>query len=557
MRPRSLVVAQTTKTVEVRQENALTRLLDLLKTSPPTGPFILKNTGQLSTMSRGERVTAGLKVLLDTLRRHQRRPERLGSAFFDELLHQLDARIGCQLDAVLHHPDFQRLEAAWRGLHFLVDRTPADADIRIRVLNVSKADLLASFRAAASLEHSGLYRHVYERAYDTPGSEPYGAVVSNYALTNTRQDVELLEAVSQVAAAAHCPFIAAAGPQFFGEETFQAWTQIPDLARQMGHREYTAWNAFRDTAAARYVGVVLPRFLLRLPYGPQAEPVRAFDYREAGAKKGHETYLWGSASYAFAVALMQAFARDGWCVQIRGPASGGKVDALPVHYEDDGSGEVQQDAVEVSISERLESACAEQGLIPLSVYKGRGYAVFFSAHSAQRPAECYDAEAALNHRINARLPYVFLASRFMHYLKALHNEVLDREQPLDAIEHAFNQWFKQYLNKNPGFVSQEIRAARPLRDAQVTVREAEGKPGYCRVDVRLVPHVLVWEGDVALSMTAHLSCLPPDGAVIRSVPPRHKASPAADPAVLSPVTRFWNGLKKRFFFWKKNRRRHD
>lgn len=448
---------------------------------------------------KGELVAAALSVFVDAVSARDEPVDRVDKEFLDSLVGQLDARIGAQLDAILHHEDFQRLEASWRGLEFLVDRTDFRRNVRVEMLNASKDDLRESFEDAPELVQSALYKRIYDGAYDQPGADPYSVVVGNYEIDNTPQDMMLLKQVAKVASSAHCPFVASVGPDFFGKDSMEAWRKIPDLEAYMETADYVKWNAFRASEDARYVGLTLPRFLLRLPYGPDTVPVSGFEYAEDVRGEDHERYLWGNPAFAFATNVVRAFVQDGWCVQIRGPQSGGKVEDLPVHHYDAGRGRETKIPTEVAVSETLEFAASNLGFMPLSIYQGRDYAAFFSAHSAQKPTRYSEPEATANSRINARLPYVLLASRIAHYLKVLQRENIGATKDAQQVEQELNAWLSNLVTKMPE-PSEELVAKYPLREGQVRVHDIEDNPGFYRVEMMIMPHFQVEGMDISLSM---------------------------------------------------------
>jgi type VI secretion system protein ImpC len=490
----------------VEEGSLLDSILAKVDVAPPRGSISVrdfKDAEAIGEKDRGSMVSASLRVFLDAVARLDQPLDKIDKHLLDGLIAGLDERLSGQLDAILHHPDFQKLESTWRGLHFLVGRTDFRKNVRIEILNASKEALRESFEDAPELIQSPLYRHVYTNAYDQPGADPYAAIVSAYEFDASAPDVALLQNVSKVAASAHCPFLGAVGPRFFGKDSLEDWKKIPDLAAYLETADYAKWNSFRETEDARYLGLVFPRFLLRVPYGPDSAPVKSFNYQENVTGADHDKYLWGNASFSFAANMVRAFQRDGWSVQIRGPQAGGKVDDLPVHLYDVGKGKQAKIPTEVPISETLEFECANLGFIPLSHYQGRDFACFFSANSAQRP-KAYDDEAATaNSRINSRLPYIFLASRISHYLKVLQRENIGATKDKAMIQDELNKWIKGLVTemKNP---SQELIARYPLRMGEVTVEDVEDNPGFFRVQTKLMPHFQIEGMDISLSLIGKL-----------------------------------------------------
>ncbi|VAS93220.1 type VI secretion protein EvpB [Klebsiella pneumoniae] len=347
---------------------------------------------------RETRLTAAMQVFMERIRQSGQRVEKLDKTLIDHHIAELDFQISRQLDAVMHHQEFQQVESLWRGLKQLVDNTDYRQNVKTEILDVAKDDLRQDFEDASELIQSGLYWHTYTAEYDTPGGEPIGSVISAYEFDASPQDVALLRNISRVSAAAHMPFIGAVGPAFFLKETMEEVAAIKDIGNYFDRAEYIRWKAFRETDDARYIGLVMPRVLGRLPYGPDTVPVRSFNYVEQVKGPDHEKYLWTSAAFSFASNMVKSFVNNGWCVQIRGPQAGGAVKDLPIHLYDLGTGNQVKIPSEVMIPETREFEFASLGFIPLSYYKNRDYACFFSANSAQKPALYDTADATANSR---------------------------------------------------------------------------------------------------------------------------------------------------------------
>lgn len=416
--------------------------------------------------------------------------KKADKAAVDQMIAALDQKLSDQVDEILHNPEVQKLESAWRGLKLLVDRTNFRENVKIEVLNVSKGKLLEDFEDAPELTKSGLYKHVYTAEYGTFGGEPYGAIIGNYDFGPGPQDVALLGKVASVATMAHAPFIAAAGPKFFGIDSFTGLPNLKDLKSIMEGPQYTKWQGFRESEDSRSVGLTCPRFLLRLPYGPDTKPVKAFNYQE-DVKRSHEHYLWGNTAFAFATRLTDSFAKYRWCPNIIGPQSGGAVDDLPLH-QFDSMGEVETKIpTEVQISERREYELSEEGFIGLTMRKGSDNACFFSANSCQKPktfgqsAEGKDAE--LNYRLGTQLPYMFIVNRLAHYIKVLQREQIGSWKEKEDLGRELNKWIGQYVadTDNP---SPAIRSRCPLRSANITVEDVPGEAGWYKVGLQVRPH---------------------------------------------------------------------
>ncbi len=462
-----------------------------------------QDSQSLADASADERVTAAVQVFLERLKQSGQKVEKLDKTLLDHHIAELDWQISRQLDAVMHHSDFQKVESLWRGLKHLVDRTDYRQNVRTEILDISKEDLRQDFEDAPEIVQSGLYWHTYTAEYDTPGGEPVGAVISSYEFDASAQDMALLRNISKVSAAAHMPFIGAVGPKFFLKDSMEEVAAIKDIGNYFDRAEYIKWKSFRDTDDARYIGLTMPRVLGRLPYGPDTVPVRSFNYVEEVKGPDHEKYLWTNASFAFAANMVRSFIKNGWCVQIRGPQAGGAVQDLPIHLYDLGTGNQVKIPSEVMIPETREFEFANLGFIPLSYYKNRDYACFFSANSAQKPALYDTPDATANSRINARLPYIFLLSRIAHYLKLIQRENIGTTKDRRLLELELNNWVRGLVTEmtDPG---DELQASHPLRDAKVVVEDIEDNPGFFRVRLYAVPHFQVEGMDVSLSLVSQM-----------------------------------------------------
>lgn len=457
----------------------------------------------MSEASVDERLTAGMQVFMECLAKAGTRVEKLDRALIDHHIAELDQQISQQLDAVLHHPDFQKVESLWRGIKSLVNKTDFRQNVKIELLDLSKEDLRQDFEDAPEIVQSGLYLQTYVAEYDTPGGEPIAALISAWEFDASAQDVALLKNISRVAASAHMPFIGSAGPAFFLKNSMEEVAAIKDIGNYFDRAEYIKWKAFRETDDARYIGLVMPRVLGRLPYGPDTVPVRSFNYVEEVKGPDHEKYLWTNASFAFAANMVKSFINNGWCVQIRGPQAGGAVQDLPIHLFDLGTGSQVKIPSEVMIPETREFEFANLGFIPLSYYKNRDYACFFSANSAQKPARYDTADATANSRINARLPYIFLLSRIAHYLKIIQRENIGTTKDRRLLELELNNWIRGLVTEMTD-PSDDLQASHPLRDAKVVVEDIEDNPGFFRVKLYAVPHFQVEGMDINLSLVSQM-----------------------------------------------------
>lgn len=464
---------------------------------------LFQDDDALSEATTDQRVTAAVSVFLNLLQQSSQTVERLDKTLLDHHISLLDQKISQQLDAVMHHEDFQRVESAWRGLKFLVDRTDFRRNVKIELMDLKKDDLRQDFEDAPEVIQTGFYRHTYIQEYDTPGGEPIAATIANYEFNRSPQDTALLRNISKVAAAAHMPFIASVGPAFFGKETMEEVAAIKDIGNYFDRAEYIKWKSFRDSDDSRYIGLTLPRVLGRLPYGPDTVPVRSFNYVEQVKGPDHHRYLWSNAAFAFAANMVKSFINNGWCVQIRGPQAGGAVTDLPIHLYDLGTGNQVKIPSEVMIPETREFEFANLGFIPLSYYKNRDYACFFSANSSQKPALYDTKEATANSRINARLPYIFLLSRIAHYLKLLQRENIGTTKDRRLLELELNTWVHSLVTEMTD-PSDDLQASHPLREAKVIVEDIDDNPGFFRVKLYAIPHFQVEGLDVSLSLVSQM-----------------------------------------------------
>ncbi len=475
--------------------------LDVPQQPVDLGEF--KSADALAESKTNERIGAALAFFVESVVNSGQTIDKIDKSVLDEHIAEIDRKISAQLDEIMHHEDFQKMESTWRSLQFLVDRTDFRKNVKIDILDLSKDDISEDFEDAPETIQSGLYRHVYTDEYDQPGGEPYGAIVSNYEFGSGPADIGLLQELSRVAASCHCPFLASATPKFFGKDSVHELPKIEDLHNYMERTEFLRWNGFRQTEDSRYVGLTLPRFLLRLPYGPETNPVREFGYEESVTGEDHDKYLWGNGSFAFAANMVRSFVDNGWCVQIRGPESGGKVEDLPVHFFDVGKGSQAKIPTEILIPETREFEFAQEGFIPLSFYKNRNYACFFSANSAQKPQEYDDPAVTSNMRINSRLPYIFLVSRIAHYLKVIQRENIGSTKSKKVLHDELNGWISGLVTEmnDPG---PELIATHPLKAAEVMVSEVEDNPGFFSVGLAVMPHFQIEGIDINLSLVSQM-----------------------------------------------------
>lgn len=422
---------------------------------------------------------------------------------------QIDRLLSVQLNEIMHHPEFKKLESSWRGLKYLLDRSECSDMLKIKVLNASKQDLLKDMERASEFDQSALFQKVYEEEFGVYGGAPFGALIGDYEFSKHPQDMELLERISTVAAAAHAPFLTAASPDLVNLDTFTDLSAHTDLSRVFDSTEYVKWKSFRQSEDSRYVALCLPHILMRLPYGRDTKPVEAFSYEEGVDGTDHSKYLWGNAAYALGSRLTDAFAKYGWCAAIRGPEGGGMVEGLPAHTFRTDEGDVALKCpTEIAISDRREKELADQGLVALVHRKNADYAAFFSVQSAQKPKK-FDKEAAnANARLSAQLPYILAMSRFAHYMKVMMRDRIGSFTSRAECQRYLNQWISQYICADPN-ASQSVKAQLPLADANIEVAEIAGKPGAYKAIAFLRPHFQLDELTISLRLVAELP--PPRG----------------------------------------------
>ena len=428
-------------------------------------------------------------------------------ATIEGLISALDRKLSEQINLIMHTDEFQKLEGAWRGLHYLVNNTETDEMLKIRVLNISKNELgktLKKFKGTA-WDQSPIFKKMYEEEFGQFGGEPYGAIVADYYFDNSAPDVELLTSMSKVAAAAHAPFIAAAAPSVMLMESWQELANPRDLTKIFQTPEHAAWRSFRESEDSRYVGLAMPRFLARQPYGSRTDPVEEFDFEEDTSAPGSKNYTWANAAYAMAVNINRSFKEYGWCSRIRGIESGGAVEGLPVHsFPTDDGGVDMQCPTEIAISDRREAELAANGFMPLVHKKNTDFAAFIGAQSMHKPAEYDDPDATANANLAARLPYLFATTRFAHYLKCIVRDKLGSFKEKDEMQRWLTKWIMQYVDGDPASSSESTKARKPLSAAEVVLEEVEGNPGYYTSKFFLRPHYQLEGLTVSLRLVSKL-----------------------------------------------------
>ncbi len=426
----------------------------------------------------------------------------------DAMIAALDRRLTDQVNEIIHAPQFQQIESAWRGLDYLVTNSETDAQLKIRVLNVGKDELRNNLRSfsGSRWDQSPLFKQIYEQEFGTLGGEPIGAMVCDYEFTHEPMDVMLLGALSKISASAHIPTFAAAGPNLMGMDSWTELMNPDDLSKLFDTPDYAAWKSLRDAEDSRYVGLCMPRVLSRLPYGAKSDPVEEFAFEEDTDGHKGTKYGWMNAAYAMAVNINRAFKEYGWCTRIRGVESGGEVTKLPTHtFRTDDGGVDLKCPTEISIPDRREAELAKSGLIPLIHRKNTDKAAFIGAQSLYRPKKMSTDEATASENLSSRLPYMFAVSRFAHYLKCMVRDKIGSTKERAALQSWLQEWITHYIDGDPQGSAERTKAERPLADAKVEVLEDEENPGYYNARIFLRPHYQLEGMDIGMSLVSRLS----------------------------------------------------
>jgi len=428
-------------------------------------------------------------------------------ATIQSLIAALDQKLTDQINLIMHTEQFQAVESAWRGLHYMVNNTETDEMLKIRVMNVSKNDLAKSLKKfkGTAWDQSPVFKKMYEEEFGQFGGEPFGAIVADYYFDNSAPDVELLTSMAKIAAAAHAPLIAAAAPSVMLMESWSELANPRDLTKIFQTPEHAAWRSFRESEDSRYVGLAMPRFLARQPYGAKTDPVEAFDFEEDTSAPGSRNYTWANAAYAMAVNINRSFKEYGWCSRIRGIESGGAVEGLPVHsFPTDDGGVAMQCPTEIAISDRREAELAANGFMPLVHKKNTDFAAFIGAQSMHKPAEYDDPDATANANLAARLPYLFATCRFAHYLKCIVRDKVGSFKERADMQRWLSSWITRYVDGDPINSSEATKAKKPLAAAEVVIEEVEGNPGYYSSKFYLRPHYQLEGLTVSLRLVSKL-----------------------------------------------------
>ncbi|MEJ8472470.1 type VI secretion system contractile sheath large subunit [Roseibium algae] len=423
------------------------------------------------------------------------------------IIAEIDKKLTEQINLILHHADLQKLESAWRGLHFLVNNTETDEKLKIRVLNISKKDLSKTLRKfkGTAWDQSPIFKKLYEEEYGQFGGEPYGCLLGDYYFDHSPRDVEMLSEISKVAASAHAPFLTAPAPSLFQMDSWSELANPRDLTKIFQTPEYAAWRSLRESEDSRYLGLAMPRFLGRHPYGDKTDPVEEFAFEEDTEGASSDKYCWVNASYGMARNITRSFKEYGWCTRIRGIESGGTVDNLPTHtFPTDDGGVDMKCPTEIAISDRREAELAKNGMMPLIHRKNSDMAAFIGAQSLQKPAEYDDPDATSNANLAARLPYLFATCRFAHYLKCIVRDKIGSFKERSDMQDWLQSWIENYVDFNASSSPEEVKARKPLASAEVKVQEVEGNPGYYNSQFFLRPHYQLEGLTVSLRLVSKL-----------------------------------------------------
>ena len=425
----------------------------------------------------------------------------------ENIIAELDKKLTEQINLILHHEDFQQIESAWRGLHYLVNNTETDEMLKIRVMNISKKDMSKTLRKfkGTAWDQSPIFKRIYQDEFDQLGGEPFGALVADYHFDHSPPDIELLGEMSKIAAAAHAPLLTGAKPTLFQMDSWSELSNPRDLTKIFQTPEYAAWRSLRESEDSKYVGLAMPRFLGRMPYGAKTDPVEAFAFEEDTDGADSSKYGWVNAAYGMAVNINRSFKEYGWCSRIRGVESGGVVQNLPSHtFPTDDGGVDQKCPTEIAIGDRREAELAKNGMMPLIHRKNSDVAVFMGAQSLHKPAEYDDPDATANANLAARLPYLFATCRFAHYLKCMVRDKVGSFSSRAQMESWLQDWINNYVDFNADISAEAEKARKPLAAAEVVVEDVEGNPGYYTSKFFLKPHYQLEGLSVSLRLTSTL-----------------------------------------------------
>jgi type VI secretion system protein ImpC len=493
----SRVQSQQTGQAVTTQEDAASILDEIIKVTRPQDEREAERTKTYFRRFLGEVVKPG-QIVSDDVELN-----------IKHWIGEIDKSLSAQLNEVMHHPDFQKMEGTWRGLHYLIQNSETSENLKIRVLNVTKDQLSKDLEKAIEFDQSSLFKKIYEEEFGQLGGKPYGMLVGDYQFGRSPQDISLLSMISQVCAAAHSPFVASASPKMFNMDRFDEMPKPRDLAKIFDSVEFAAWKSFRESEDSRYAALTLPRVLSRLPYGEAFKKVTEFNFEEAVDGKDHDKYAWMNSAWAYATRITDAVAKWGWMARTRGVEAGGKVEGLPVHTFPTDDGDVAMKCpTEIAISDRREFELSNLGFLPLLHNKDTDNAVFMGAQSCQKPAKYYDPAASSNAELSAKFNLLMCTSRFAHYLKVMARDRVGSFMEASDCERWLNDWIRNYC-VDPNGASDATRAQRPLSEARVDVKSVEGRPGWYTAVAYLRPHFQMETLTTSMRLVAELP--PPAG----------------------------------------------
>ncbi|MDR1561199.1 MAG: type VI secretion system contractile sheath large subunit [Holosporaceae bacterium] len=430
-------------------------------------------------------------------------------AFVEKAIADIDVILSTQINEILHAPAFQELEGTWRALYYLVMNTETSTQLKIRVLNISKKDLLDDLEHAVEFDQSQLFKKVYEEEYGTFGGHPYSCLIGGYEFTRHPQDILLLEKISNVAAAAHAPFITAAHPKMFDMDSFSHLAGPRDISKIFESTEMIKWRSFRDSEDSRYVALVMPRVLMRLPYGPDTLPVDGMNYVESIDGTDNSQFCWGNAAFVLGQRIGYAVSLYKWPAAIRGVEGGGLVEGLPAYAFKTTDGDIALKCpTEIAITDRREKELSDMGFLAICHSKGTDFAAFFGGQTTQKPKVYNTDDANANAALSARLPYLLAASRFAHYIKSIMRDKVGSFLTKDNVSFYLNNWIASYVLLNDS-ANQSLKAKYPLREARIDVFDVPGKPGSYKATIFLRPHFQLEELTASIRLVA---TLPPPAA---------------------------------------------
>jgi type VI secretion system protein ImpC len=487
------------------------------KTSAPEGTTTVAETDDFATLlkqnfkPRSERAATEVENAVQTLVTQALADSTLVKNdvidTIESMIAKLDEKLSAQMNEILHADEFQQLESAWRGLHYLVYNSETDATLKIRIFNVGKNELYRNFKLypGARWDQSPVFKKVYEQEFGTLGGEPYGCLIADYQFSHLPVDIQLMRDLSKIGSAAHAPVIAGADPSLMGMDSWNELMNPRDLSKLFDTPEYAAWKGLRDAVDSRYLALCMPRVLARLPYGAKTEPVEEFAFEEDTDGHKGEKYGWMNASYAMAANINRAFKEYGWTVRIRGVESGGEVINLPTHtFPTDDGGVDLKCPTEISITDRREAELSKSGLLAIIHRKNTDKAAFIGGQSVYRPKKYDKVEATASDNLSSRIPYMFAVSRFAHYLKCMVRDKIGSTKEKEQLEKWLNEWITLYVDGDPKNSSEEVKARFPLAAAKVTVLADEENPGYYKANVYLRPHFQLEGMDIGMSLVSRL-----------------------------------------------------